>query len=184
MKLPVFSIDQTGTALIVKGVGFQESQYETYEMRSQGCGTDIRNWTLPYPSILSYELPTILQTAKQSRGEVLQERTISGKEKAMITAAFTGDEKTVKEMLEQGANVNAMDEDGHTALMHAILALNTDIIELLVKSGADGSIKDDDCWDGDRYFYLANLAGTGRLSQWTMSKIARLVIKARKPDKK
>jgi len=186
IKLPAFSFDRTGTKLIVKGLGLQESQYETYEMKGEGCGTGMRNWTIPYPSILLYDLPAILQTAKQNRGEVVQEKAISDKEKAMITAAFKGDEKTVKEMLEQGANVNAMDEDGHTALMHAILALNTDVIELLVKSGADGSIKDDDCWNAEKYLmYLASPSGTGRgVSLSTISKIYRLLIKARKPDKK
>jgi outer membrane protein assembly factor BamB len=182
IKLPAFAIDRSGTKLIVKGLGLQESQYETYEMTAEGCGTDMRNWTIPYPSILSYDIPAIFRAANPTRVQVIQDRMISDKERTMITAAFNGDEKTVKAMLEQGANVNAIDEDGHTALMHAAAAVKPDVIELLVKSGADGNIEDEDCWNGLRYFLLTTPSGTG--SMFTRSKIARLLLEAGKRDKK
>jgi hypothetical protein len=183
IKLPAFSFDQTGTKLIVKGTGLHGSRNETYEMLSPGCGASIRNWTIPFPSILSYDIPAILRAAKQTRGTVAQDRAISEKERAMITAAFNGDQEMVKRMLEQGANANAIDEDGHTALMHATLALKADIVELLLKSGANASIRDDDCWDADRYFYLATLSGTAA-SQLTLSRIGRLLVNARKEGEK
>jgi outer membrane protein assembly factor BamB len=182
IKLPAFAIDRSGTKLIVKGLGLQESQYETYEMTAEGCGTDMRNWTIPYPSILSYDIPAIFRAANPTRAQVIQDRMVSDKERTMITAAFNGDEKTVKAMLEQGANVNAIDEDGHTALMHAAAAVKPDVIELLVKSGADGNIEDEDCWNGLRYFLLTTPSGTG--SMFTRSKIARLLLEAGNRDKK
>lgn len=184
IKLPAFAVDQTGTKLIVKGLGLQESQYETYEMITWGCGTsrrNVKNWTIPYPSILSYDISEIFSAAKQTGGTT-PGKMISEEEKTMITAAFNGDEAVVKKVLEQGANVNAIDEDGHTAFIHATLALKHDIMELLLKNGADGNIEDDDCWSAEHYLQFPSLAGVASLS--TLMKVERSLENARKKHEK
>lgn len=54
-----------------------------------------------------------------------------------------GDMDLVKLLLEKGADIDAKDRLGRTALIHASMKGKTDIIELLIKSGADATIKDD-----------------------------------------
>ena len=68
----------------------------------------------------------------------------------LIAAAFQSDIGMVKQMLDAGADVNARDEYGQTALMLAAECLivynKKDIIELLIKRGADIAIKDPSGW--------------------------------------
>ena len=54
----------------------------------------------------------------------------------LLTAAMQGDTNQVKALLDKGANVNAKDEDGLTALMYAKEINHTKIIEVLKQYGA------------------------------------------------
>jgi ankyrin repeat protein len=56
---------------------------------------------------------------------------------ALIEAARTDDQSTVGNLLRQGADVNARDEDGTTALALAISHSNVAMAELLLGKGAD-----------------------------------------------
>ena len=56
-------------------------------------------------------------------------------------AAQIGDVEMVKILLEHGARVNDQDIDGRTALDHAMDHLGSGVIQLLVKAGADTSLK-------------------------------------------
>lgn len=80
-----------------------------------------------------------------------------------------------------GANVNAVDEDGHTALMHAAFAMKADIGELLLKNGADAGINDDDCWAALNFWSWAYISGAA--SQWAGGKVAKLLNNAAKANK-
>ena len=57
-------------------------------------------------------------------------------------AANYGDLDKVKSLLEKGADVNAADERGVTALMNAAYYGHLDIIKLLLEKGADVNAKD------------------------------------------
>ena len=57
-------------------------------------------------------------------------------EEEMRVAALEGDEEKVKKFLDAGINVNAMDQDGHTALMLAAFNGHSDIILNLLDKGA------------------------------------------------
>ena len=58
----------------------------------------------------------------------------------LIAAAFKGDTETVRLLLDKGANVNAKDEDGGTALMFASVNGHTDTVKMLLKRGANPNI--------------------------------------------
>ena len=62
----------------------------------------------------------------------------------MPEAAATGNLKRVRELVDNGANVNTRDEDGETALMWASCNNHLDIVKLLLEKGADASIKSSD----------------------------------------
>jgi len=55
----------------------------------------------------------------------------------LITAAKSGDTAAVQQLLQQGANVNAKDNNGMTALLEAAYTGNVDIARLLVEKGAN-----------------------------------------------
>lgn len=55
----------------------------------------------------------------------------------MLKASRIGDINTVKQLLENGANVNAIDGNNLTALNIASEANHTDIVELLIEKGAE-----------------------------------------------
>ena len=66
-------------------------------------------------------------------------------EPALIRAAQKGDLAKVKRLIEeQGAKVDARDDDGETALHAAADKARLDVVKYLVKKGADVSAKDED----------------------------------------
>ena len=48
----------------------------------------------------------------------------------------------IKLAIEQGANVNAHDKDGITALMHAAYRNQSKVVQMLMEAGADSSLRD------------------------------------------
>ncbi|UCF81171.1 MAG: ankyrin repeat domain-containing protein [Acidobacteriota bacterium] len=61
----------------------------------------------------------------------------------LLEAAKAGDAAEVEELLEQGADVNAGEEDGTTALMFAASKGHTETVKALVASGADVNAETD-----------------------------------------
>src|SRR5271157_1133937 len=62
----------------------------------------------------------------------------------LIDAAEIGDVKTVRALIKAGADVNARDKHGWTALMIATANGQTDVVETLIKAGADVNAVDED----------------------------------------
>jgi ankyrin repeat protein len=60
----------------------------------------------------------------------------------LITAARTGSSETVQALIDQGANVNAQDDTGQTALMAAASRGATGTVQLLLNKGASVNAKD------------------------------------------
>ncbi|MDD5773688.1 MAG: ankyrin repeat domain-containing protein [bacterium] len=61
----------------------------------------------------------------------------------LISAAEKGDINTVKQLLDQGADINVKDRNGITALITAVWNSYTEIVKLLLEKGADVNAKDD-----------------------------------------
>jgi len=64
------------------------------------------------------------------------------KELAMQEAALNGDATTMKNLIGEGVNVNATDQENRTALMYASFNGHTGIAEMLIESGAILSLRD------------------------------------------
>ncbi|HEV8059089.1 MAG TPA: ankyrin repeat domain-containing protein, partial [Gemmataceae bacterium] len=58
-------------------------------------------------------------------------------DKALFDAIRDGDRTQVQQLLQDGANVNARDEAGDTALMRAALDADVEMMRVLVESGAE-----------------------------------------------
>ncbi len=56
---------------------------------------------------------------------------------ALSLATVFGNSEVIKLLLEAGANINAQDQTGKTALMHSIQPKKADVLELLIQSHAD-----------------------------------------------
>lgn len=54
----------------------------------------------------------------------------------------------IKKIVEKGANINAIDEEGRTALMYAVLSMDADtkMVEFLISLGIDYKIADSQGW--------------------------------------
>jgi len=64
-------------------------------------------------------------------------------ENAWFKAASSGDEEALKQLLNQGADVNARDEAENTALHLATQHGHQDIMRLLIEQGADVNAQND-----------------------------------------
>lgn len=62
----------------------------------------------------------------------------------LTEAAYNGRTDCMKELLEAGANVNAQDGDGRTALIWATSEKYPDSVKVLLGVGADVNVKDKD----------------------------------------
>jgi ankyrin repeat protein len=60
----------------------------------------------------------------------------------LIAAAERGDTATVRQLLQQGANVDARDQRGRTPLMAATHGDRVDTVAALIQAGADVNIRD------------------------------------------
>lgn len=69
-------------------------------------------------------------------------RTSKETDMALISAARNGDEQAVKQLLEQGADVEARTETGATALIAAAYRNHLEVAEMLIEAGADVNAKD------------------------------------------
>jgi len=59
----------------------------------------------------------------------------------LIWAAGSGNSEAVAYLLQQGADINAQDQDGTTALMEAVDVREPEVVKVLVARGADVSLK-------------------------------------------
>jgi ankyrin repeat protein len=76
--------------------------------------------------------------------------------KGFIMAAGRGECSLVKRMIEKGAAIDAVNKFGYTALMSAISGKRVDVVQLLIESGADTAIRNN---EGETAGVLAEARG-------------------------
>jgi ankyrin repeat protein len=60
---------------------------------------------------------------------------------ALMRAALDGNTEKVKELIQQGVDINQRDENGRTALMFAVINSHYETTRVLLESGADVNAK-------------------------------------------
>jgi TPR repeat protein len=84
-----------------------------------------------------------------------------------MKAARNGESEKVRDLLEYGADVNAKNENGFTALMFAATLGHAEVVDILIKAGADVNAE-----SSERTTALMGAATTGE------AEIARVLIRA------
>ena len=64
----------------------------------------------------------------------------------MVKAAFLCDFVRVRELLAEGADPDAPDQDGRSPLFSAVLGNSVGVLALLLEAGADPNLRDRDGW--------------------------------------
>jgi len=164
-NLPAFALDPSGTRIFAKGLGLDPARYETYEKRAffkpGGRFFHGDKWSIPYPSVLAFDLASLPSGQKPENRKSVP-KPVSPEKKALndqlIDAAFQNNLKTVKKTLDDGADANAVNGYGQTALMLAAESLplygKQDIVATLMDHGADVSIKDPQGWTAIQHFLI------------------------------
>ena len=95
--------------------------------------------------------------------------------KALIDAAMDGNFEKVKLLIEKGADIDAKDNDGVTALMYVSRAGDLEIAKYLVENGTDINAKDSD-WGYTALIYAAE-HGNLEIVKYLVEKGANVNIK-------
>ena len=82
----------------------------------------------------------------------------------LLVAIRNGDHAQVQKLLRAGADVNAADSDGTTALMHAVIESDARMMKLLVESGANVNAKN--ALDSTALMYAATDRRENRVCCW------------------
>jgi hypothetical protein len=155
-NLPAFALDPRTKRLVVKGLGLDAAQYVPYQIDDiPTVDQSTWGWILPYPSVLDYDLTKLpFREVAAADAEKPGHESSSPADEALLAAARVGDVAAMKRALSAGANVNARDAFGRTALMLATNALSPDAVDLLGERGADPYITDPEGFTAWEYFAL------------------------------
>ena len=82
---------------------------------------------------------------------------------ALMRAGLDGDTETVRELIQQGVDINERDENGRTALMFAAMNSHYETTQVLLESGADVQAKSKE--GGTALMAAAGIGGDLRIVQ-------------------
>ena len=85
----------------------------------------------------------------------------------LMRAALNGNTERVKELLDQGVDINLKDDEGRTALIFAVINTHYETMKLLLEHGADVNVKSN---RGGTALMAAALAGDLRMVQALLDK--------------
>ena len=90
---------------------------------------------------------------------------------ALMRAALDGNTERVRELIDQGTDINQRDDNGRTALMFAVVNMHYETMKVLLEHGADVNAKSN---QGGTPLMAAALAGDLRIVQALLAKGADL----------
>jgi ankyrin repeat protein len=97
-----------------------------------------------------------------SYAEMMIDREDVGAHLQLMSAALYGDTEKVKELINQGVDVNARTHEGRTALMFAVINMHAATVQTLLKLGADVNAQSE---AGFTPLILAACSGNARIAR-------------------
>ena len=97
-----------------------------------------------------------------TRAELSDDDEYSHGHTVLMRAALDGNTETVKELIDQDADINQRDDNGRTALMFAVVNMHYKTMKVLLERGADVNAKSK---QGGTALMAAALAGDLRMVQ-------------------
>lgn len=174
-NLPAFSA--YGSRIVSRGLG---PNPEEVKKRLGLLG----HATVAYPSVLAFELSSLhFQTGSAVSAPAAKsaESAKNAPNDQLLVAAYQGDLDEARKALDSGANVNAADEYGNTALMLAAEASpgsNDKVVKLLLERGADADARDPSGLTAREHTHLLAVVATGG-----MLGAQKAIAKAQKEEK-
>ncbi len=93
-------------------------------------------------TVLFVFLLTACQSTPESPENISKEKEENTMNQKLIDSAEQGDTKNVLKLLKDGADINATDKNGRTAVIAATHSNKPDTVEALIQQGADINIRD------------------------------------------
>lgn len=128
--------------LLAKTYSSTPEDQETYRMRFFNHTTlKLDQWDLPKPVLACYDISSV-QTGSKDPWAVRSPAILRPMDRDLVEGVFRLNSSNIKEMVKAGANVNAIDEFGHTALMHCAQIGDYKSVKILLKRGANPKLED------------------------------------------
>jgi len=145
-NLAAFSTD--GARIVTKGLGSNPEIPE--EKKGHSWTPKLRIVTkrpkVSYPSILTFDIASLRFEPASNTDHLQVEPAKNTLDEQLLEAAYQDNVQAAKKALDAGANINATDEYGDTALMLAAEAATggkkSELIKLLLARGADPNLRD------------------------------------------
>ncbi|MDJ0833517.1 MAG: PQQ-binding-like beta-propeller repeat protein, partial [Gammaproteobacteria bacterium] len=161
-SLPMFIIDPRRQRLIVKGIGMNPVNSGSYE--KVGIGYDVykswpgipNTWIIPNLSLLAYDLADLDFTNNSPFAEAERQPQAGPREMLLREAISSHDIDQVRGLLQQGADVTAVDEFGMDAFIYAGIFDNKEMVQLLIDNGADTTFRDPHGWMAYHYTFMTH----------------------------
>src|SRR4030042_2845453 len=92
-------------------------------------------------------------------------------QKLLLETSEECEAEVCRQLLDQGANVNARDEDGCSPLLWAVLAGNKEVVKMLLAQGAEVNVSN---LDGGAPLHWAAVTGKIEIAQLLLDKGAKV----------
>ena len=149
--------------LYVKGLGAPQDYIEAHKWFNLAASRGLEEALAERDAIAEKMTPAQIATAQEraaswqpaTRGDEKQSETLLAQD-AVVRAAEAGDVDGLQKALAAGADVNARDEEGWTALMYVTDQGSMLLVELMLAAGADPNIR---LADGATALFIAVVRG-------------------------
>jgi Ankyrin repeats (many copies)/PQQ-like domain len=169
----VYSVVEKGDKmyLLVKAYKPLSAGQEAYKLRYfNHYNGKLNEWLMPKPSIVCYEISQIeTRNIAPLTNQIQVKPRPSDKE--LIDGVFFMNPDKAEQMIREGADVNAIDEFGHTALMHACERGDYKMFKVLIKNGANPKLEDPEGLNAFDYIYMP----ANKRAPMTVQQMAKMV---------